>query len=193
MSITAISRDCLTETVDIVRIISSDSLTTINAAGYITSQQAAIEALNNGLWEWNSQDEILINYGGTVINNVLVGGTNALYQISPDFSSLIATTINQPTFQGLTAHAGGGQANGTPLKPGLNTFTTVVTAADSATLPVQVEGQSVTVTNASATSMDVYPASGDTINALSANTPLAVAAGVTVTFLGNTATGWVSH
>lgn len=81
---------------------------------------------------------------------------------------------------GLTAHAGGGQGSATPCTAVINRFTTVATAADSGVLMASAPGMSVTVTNAAATnSMNLFPASGDQINALGANAAFALAAGKT--------------
>jgi hypothetical protein len=85
---------------------------------------------------------------------------------------------------GLTAHAGGGQANATPITTQMARFTTVATAADSAVLPSAVPGMSYTVSNAAAAnSMNVFPATGEIINALAANAAFAVAAGKTCEFV----------
>jgi len=190
MAITEITRDW-GDNPSIVRIITTDSLTTVSATGYITAQAANIALVNQGPFTWLQTDQVLVNAGGTVDQEGNVdGGVNSFFQISADFTSLFKP--GAATAVGLTAHAGGGQTNGTPLISGFNTFTTVATAADSATLPANVLGQTVTVTNTTVTSMTVYPSSGDTINALSANTGLAVAGGATTVFYGNTATGWVT-
>lgn len=83
----------------------------------------------------------------------------------------------------LTALAGGAQA-GTQLTLGYNRFTVVATAGDSAQLPVLTGSVMVMVTNSdSADSMNVFPPTGGTINALSANTAFAVAANKTVIFI----------
>lgn len=83
----------------------------------------------------------------------------------------------------LTAFAGGGQANGTPLAYALNRFTTVATIADSATLPQGKAGDIVGVKNAAANSMNVFPASGQIINALAADAAFAVAGAKNVLFI----------
>lgn len=192
MSIVSIRRDWGVQP-SIVRIIatSPDNLAAVAAPNYILGQELNIEAANNGRFMWLQTDQVLINVGSTVDNEGnYLGGTNHFFQISSDFNSLQSTGAD--TAVALTAHAGGGQANGTPLVTGFNTFTVVATAADSATLPANVLGQTVTVTNTSANSMNVYPAVGDSINNLAVNTPLAVAAGATTIFYGNTATTWVT-
>jgi hypothetical protein len=75
----------------------------------------------------------------------------------------------------VTAFAGGGQASATPLPAALNRVTTVATAGDSVMLPVAKAGLKVVVKNTSANSLNVFPAVGDAINALSANAAYAIA------------------
>lgn len=77
----------------------------------------------------------------------------------------------------LAAKAGGGQSGATPITATFNRFTTVATAGDSALLPAALPGAFVTVKNAHATnSMNVFPSTGDAINALAANAAYALAA-----------------
>jgi hypothetical protein len=90
----------------------------------------------------------------------------------------------------LTAHAGGGQASALPITTQMARFTVVGTAADSAVLPSAVPGMSYTVSNAAAASMNVFPATGEIINALSANAAFAVAAGKTCEFVCMKAGQW---
>lgn len=99
---------------------------------------------------------------------------------------LLSTTV------GLTAHAGGGQQPASPVTTSFTEFTTVTTAADSATLPpALVPGTQVMIANAAAVnSMNVFPNTGDKINALSANAAYALAAGKNVTFTVAKAGQW---
>jgi hypothetical protein len=92
----------------------------------------------------------------------------------------------------LTAHAGGGQANGTPIMSMTTRFTVVATIADSGTLLASVAGMEITVINAAANSMNVFPATGEQINALGANAAFALAGGKTATFFCCTAGQWHS-
>jgi hypothetical protein len=93
----------------------------------------------------------------------------------------------------ITAHAGGGQANAYPI-PGtvqIARVTVVASAGDSVILPASAPGLEITVVNAAAAnSMNVFPAVGDAINALGANTAFAVAAGKTCTFYCATSGQW---
>lgn len=90
---------------------------------------------------------------------------------------------------GLTATAGGAQA-GLALSKTQNRFTTVTTTGDSAQLPSAVAGLFVIVKNAHANSMNVFPQTGETINALSANAAYAVATTKAVMFFCATAGKW---
>jgi hypothetical protein len=83
----------------------------------------------------------------------------------------------------ITAFAGGGQASAVQLKYRKSRITTVATAADSVKLPKAIPGMEMAVTNAAAANaMNVFPASGEIINALSADTAISVAANKTMVF-----------
>lgn len=69
----------------------------------------------------------------------------------------------------ITAYAGGGQANATALTASFNRVTTVASVGDSVKLPAATLGAQVTVFNKGSNSMDVFPATGDKVNALSTN------------------------
>ena len=94
---------------------------------------------------------------------------------------------------GITAHAGGGQANATPLPAVINRVTTVASAADSVALPASRAGVTISVINATANAMQVFGLSPDTINSIATGTGLSVAAGVTKTFKCVTAGAWYSN
>jgi len=85
---------------------------------------------------------------------------------------------------GLTAHAGGGQASALALTARVNQVSTVATAADSVVLPAAIAGEEIVVINAAAANaMNVFPATGDAINALAANTALSVVANKAIMFV----------
>lgn len=111
----------------------------------------------------------------------------------------------------ITAFAGGGQTSAVQLDSAYNRVTTVASANDSVKLPSCVNGATNTgtgtaalpsgntvgvtiwVTNAAASnSMNLYPATGDAINALSANSAYAMAANKTSAFVCGTAGIWYS-
>lgn len=96
-------------------------------------------------------------------------------------------TVNVQSLQsvanGITAFAGGGQASGTLLAAKVNRITVVATAGDSVTLPPSKAGMTLTVINADSTdSLNIFPAVGDAVNALSVNAAFALAANKTVIF-----------
>lgn len=63
MGITAISRDWGIDP-QIVRVVTTDPLGTIVASGYITAQAANIASIQNGVFQWRSDDYVLISYNG---------------------------------------------------------------------------------------------------------------------------------
>lgn len=77
----------------------------------------------------------------------------------------------------LTASTSSDQAGGTPVTAQVNRVTTVGTAGDSLLLPAALAGTVLIVKNGHATnSIDMFPATGEVINALSANAAYALAA-----------------
>jgi sugar/nucleoside kinase (ribokinase family) len=99
----------------------------------------------------------------------------------------------------ITAFAGGGQTSAVVLNSALNRVTTVASGNDSVKLPLcqdgigtsgppgapsKTTGMIMYVVNAAASnSMNLYPAVGGSINALSANTAYAILANKTVAFV----------
>lgn len=109
------------------------------------------------------------------------------------FRQAAASMAVEGAADSLTAHAGGGQGSALLLTAQMNRVTTVGTGADSVKLPVSIAGLTIQVTNAAASnSMNVFPQTGDAINALSANAAFALAAGKTATFSCYTAGQWHS-
>ena len=47
---------------NIVGIVTTDNLSAITTAGYFGSQLATVELLNNGVWQWENEDLVLIYY-----------------------------------------------------------------------------------------------------------------------------------
>jgi hypothetical protein len=99
--------------------------------------------------------------------------------------------VERSATSGIIAHAGGGQASAVALTTDLNRIATVGTAADSVKLPAAVAGRSIFVKNgAAANSANVYPATGDAINALGANAAYALAATKAALFVCTLAGQW---
>ena len=96
----------------------------------------------------------------------------------------------QSTQDLLTAKPGGTQLGGPTINRMLNRVTTVATLGDSVTLPLSARGLSITIVNAAALSMSVFPFTGDTINALGANAAFALPAGKPATFYCTSTGQW---
>jgi len=101
----------------------------------------------------------------------------------------------------ITAFAGGGQTSAVQLVSAFNRVTVVGTAADSVKLPLCSTGVGtsfgpgtmVWVSNADASdSLNVFPATGDAINLLSANTAFPIPAVRSATFVCVAAGTWQS-
>jgi hypothetical protein len=91
---------------------------------------------------------------------------------------------------GVTAFAGGGQASATQLAKSINVVSTVATAADSVKLPDAVVGRVVIVKNTSANSLNVFPKTGEAINALAADAAYALATVKAALFFCTVAGTW---
>jgi hypothetical protein len=104
------------------------------------------------------------------------------------FSGQLETNL---AVDNIVAFAGGGQGSATPLTGMINRVVTVATAGDSVKLPTSNQGAQVTVANAhAANSLNVFPQTGDAINAAAANAAFAVAAGKTCTIYCTSAGRW---
>jgi hypothetical protein len=98
----------------------------------------------------------------------------------------------QSVSAGLIAHAGGGQALGIPLTGKQNLVATVATAGDSALLPAAVVGLELIVTNNGVASLNVFPATGGTINGAAANSAFALPSGQQARFTVTAANTWIA-
>jgi len=126
---------------------------------------------------------------------------NAVYTsrataILPSQAGVVKQNENEVLFQssvdGIVAHAGGGQGSAVVLTANVNNVTTVGTGGDSVKLPPSVSGIDIIVHNSGALSLNVFPATGDKINALAINTALALPAGTSTTFTCLTAGTWIT-
>lgn len=112
------------------------------------------------------------------VNIIPTAGTTVIYNV--DSYETSTDTI--------TAHAGGGQGAATALTTHCNRISVCATAADSVVLPaVFAAGYRVTVRNDGAERADLFPASGDTINGMAADTAIQVLPGQTMELIGHTA------
>jgi hypothetical protein len=106
------------------------------------------------------------------------------------FNSVTSTTIvkagtyfQSSAANALTAHTGGGQGSALLLAKGINRITTVAAPGDSVKLPAAIAGNQIVVINMDASNaMDIFPTSGESINALTANTAISLVADATIMF-----------
>ena len=95
------------------------------------------------------------------------------------------------TTDAITANATQTQAAGTLLTTVINRVVTVTVAGNAVTLPISAPGIVMTVINANATNaIGVFPAVGDAINALGANTVFSLAAAKSADFYCAVAGTW---
>ena len=113
-----------------------------------------------------------------------IGAATVVAGTSATAPSFISTAFNVSSVtNAITAHSGGGQGSAVALTTAMNRVTTVAAPGNSVKLPAAAAGRSVVVINAAAANaMDCFPASGDAINALTADTALSIAANKSVIF-----------
>jgi hypothetical protein len=193
MTVFSIQRD-YGPNVSIVRIETDDDLENIVAGGWLLSQHDSIVAANNGEFEWKENDAVLVSYPTGNINATtgreIIG--SILMYVFPSFFSLNPISPVYPNDQSIIAHAGGGQANATQVKVGINIVTTVATTADSVRLPNDVLGQTSIVINLGANSVNIFPWPGDSIDNGATDAAYALAAGSRVFFIGTGRLKWNS-
>jgi hypothetical protein len=118
-----------------------------------------------------------------------VEGNNRV-AVSTDAITATFADLRVASQTGLTALAGGAQA-GTPLKPGFNQFSVVASGSDSAQLPVALPGMLVIVSTIAATNaLAVFAQTGDTINAIAANSAFSLATVKVAIFICAVAGKW---
>lgn len=131
-----------------------------------------------GVYRGIAQDNVTINSGKATLQNLTVTGTFvAAGGVQVAVSTLVA--------------AGTSQATATQASFGLN----VVSAGDGTKairLPTAVAGSIVFIKNTAAGALPVYPATGGTINALSANAAYSMATLTSTMLIAASATQWYS-
>lgn len=125
MAITSITRDWGVDP-SIVRITSTDNLTAITTAGYLTAQEANIELLNNGEFEWLPSDFVLIYYSNGE-GFFTRDATNQAFVAAPANSGLSNTLANGNIFVGNASNV----ATGVPVSGDVTLSNAGVTAIAS--------------------------------------------------------------
>jgi hypothetical protein len=106
-------------------------------------------------------------------------------------SAASATAIVGSTLDSLTAT--GSTQNTALALSAINSVVTTTAASTGVRLPLRVDvGGLYFVANLGANALTIYPGTGESINALSANTGLSLAAGSKAVLIKTSATRWVS-
>ena len=103
-------------------------------------------------------------------------------------SGVTATYFLRSVATGISA-AGSTQGTGTALTKEINVVSTV-SSGQGVVLPTAVAGMIVTITNTSANSLLVYPASGGYVNSLAQNVGYTQVSGATLMLVAPTTTQW---
>jgi len=114
-------------------------------------------------------------------------------EILRGFVSRSQPSINAVT-SGIVANAAGTQAAGTPITAEYNILSTVAGAGFSVTLPllnVNLIGMRISIKNLGANAANVFPALGQQINALGANTAFSLAAAGIINLVATSSSLWI--
>jgi hypothetical protein len=141
-----------------------------------------------------------IHAGAEVANKTLSNSVSIQdFTISQDWNntetlsfSFSSANITLSIQTGVTAFSGGGQASATQLTKDFTNVTTVAAGNDSVKLMPAATGRRMVIKNNGANTLDVYPSTGDSINALAANASHQIAAGATNDYKCISGTNWQS-
>lgn len=159
----------------IIVFTSTDDMETITAANYIGNDWNTF--LQEGDW-------VIIQYPTNKLGFFIVHFDSGDIYLKNNLN-LSVNGIDEflTATNGITAHAGGGQANATQLSSEINRVITVATIFDSVKLPSAIAGKRCIVINSAAlNACNIYPKSGESINALSTNTAIPLTVGIKLTF-----------
>jgi len=162
-----------------------------SGTGTITLGQSTVSQTTNiqaGATASGSTKAINIGTAG------LSGSTTAINIGSAVSGATSTTTLNGLVINSISAAvsaAGTDQAGATGLVSNINNVTVVATGATGVRLPTAVAGMRILIRNSDSLDMlSIYPATGGTINALSANAAFTIIAGATIELVATTATQW---
>ncbi len=172
-------------------LAAGQTLTYEHGKGWADSQPATTGALTfSGAVEAQGaiigDTTLAITGASTLSGNVSAGGTLGVTGIST-----FTGGMRQSVENGITAHAGGGQGSAYALTKTISRVTTVGTAGDSVKLPAATAGDlRIVSNNAAVNSMNIFPASGEAINALGADAAYALVVTKTVLLYCTVAGTW---
>jgi len=103
------------------------------------------------------------------------------------------TNFKRAVQDALTAFATGGQSSATAITKDIAVFSTVATAADSGKLPTSSAGLHIIVYNRGSNAMALFPATGDAIDGLSANSSISIPSGDSIAASCRAAGQWITE
>ena len=189
----AISFSTTTGTINIGTSATTSVLTVGGASGtgIITLGQSTVNQTTNiqaGATASGSTKTMNIGTAG------VSGSTTAIAIGSSVSGATSTTTLNGLVIDSISAAvsaAGTAQGTATALVSNINNVTVVATGATGVRLPTAVAGMRILIRNSdSADTLNIYPATGGTINALAANAAFTLTAGSTTELMATTATQW---
>ena len=116
MAITSILRNFVGDP-NTVTIVTDDTLATITTAGYVTAQATNIELLNNGEFQWQDTDIVLISYASGIAF-FTYDSVNADFIANPVAGSKPAYVV---VFAGKESYAGGSATDAITVTGALDT------------------------------------------------------------------------
>jgi hypothetical protein len=184
-----------TTTVNTETINLADNIITLNSNEAGTpSQNAGIEVergtSTNVALQWNETTDVWeFTVDGT--NYIPVVGTTST-------QTLTNKTLTTPALNGAVVDnnnavsaAGSDQAGATALTVDYNVVTTVASST-GVKLPTATAGRRIVIVNKGANTLSIYPATGGTIDALSANAAIQIAANGSIEIMASSSTQWYS-
>jgi hypothetical protein len=159
--------------------------------------QIASGIANNGINVFNNMISN-VSGGGNNNNNatnrlsnpagILLTGSQSGTQILFNSIHLFGGTMNN---NNAVSAAGSTQADATALTVDYNVATTVASST-GVKLPTATAGRRIIIVNKGANTLSIYPATGGTIDALSANAAIQVAANGSIELMASSVTQWYS-
>lgn len=126
----------------------------------------------------------------STVNNAFM---SRLDDTSTTGSVTVGKNVIKSTEDAIIAHAGGGQGSAYLLTKDLNRISTCATTNDSVKLPSAVQGLQVYILNDGAQTAAVYPATGEQIDGLAANTSVTIPHAQAMIFVCRSTGQWLSQ
>lgn len=130
--------------------------------------------------------------GTTALNGAITLGDAAADSLTINATTTYTDPVNYSNQTGITAFATGGQASATQLTEEINDVTVCATDGDSVKFMGAEAGKHVRVKNSGVARLAVFPATGDSINALAVNLAVYIQPGAVVDFYAKDGTVWES-